>query len=83
MFKTNDLLRALNFELGLPINTYNITIRYCQQAVNENRWVIDPSVSTLVQNFSSIVRVRVRLVAFDLLLWIAGLRNRLLSRLLN
>lgn len=43
LLKTNDLLRALNRDLGHPVNTYSITAKYCVKAVLAHSLEMDPS----------------------------------------
>jgi hypothetical protein len=38
LFKTNDLMRVINHDLGsTPLNVFGTTLRYCLRSINEYR----------------------------------------------
>ena len=37
LLKTNDCLRAIDMQLGTPVNSFIIMARYCTKAINQDR----------------------------------------------
>ncbi|KAL6069470.1 putative aarF domain-containing protein kinase 1 [Balamuthia mandrillaris] len=72
LFKTNDLLRLLNRQLGSPINTFTITADYCMRGIQEDSLRKDPSLKNLLrvkaERFAWTCKVRL----MDYALWFSS-----------
>jgi aarF domain-containing kinase len=72
MLKTNDLLRALNRELGNPINTYLLTVRYCITAITLDELKHGPSLYNRIQIHFDFLRFMAGLAVVDWYLWLSS-----------
>jgi aarF domain-containing kinase len=73
LFKTNDLMRVINHDLGsTPLNVFGTTLRYCLRSINEYRKQTHPGLRTLWKNFLSSLIVNVKLYFLSISLWLSS-----------
>jgi aarF domain-containing kinase len=80
LLKTNDLLRALNRDLGHPVNTYSITAKYCVRALLDHSLKLDPSWRHKIWVQCEALAWAVQIKATEVLLRLFTFFSRLLGR---
>eukprot|EP01104_Vermistella_antarctica_P009731 TRINITY_DN2521_c0_g1_i2.p1 TRINITY_DN2521_c0_g1~~TRINITY_DN2521_c0_g1_i2.p1 ORF type:complete len:660 (+),score=142.57 TRINITY_DN2521_c0_g1_i2:169-2148(+) len=80
MFKTNDLLRSVNADLGNPINEFNLMMKAVVKCMNAHDYWKDPTVRTRVHGWWRSLSLTLRLFAMDVWLWFTATSHPLLSQ---
>jgi len=77
MFKTQDLLRGINNDLGIPINTFLITARWCVTGINHELWKSkDAKFIDYYYALNDWVFVNARLTVYQFILWFYSFWNK-------
>jgi len=68
LFKTNDLLRCVNYDLGTSVNPFFINMKYCQKAITQYRREKNPSLLVFIQTWKDELLLSMRLKFYGFLL---------------
>lgn len=75
ILKTNDCIRSIDYELGNPVNSFVISARYIQRALNADKQAEHPGVWTWFSTRYATLSLEARLLAFQVLMaywsWLA------------
>lgn len=72
LLKTNDCLRAVDKNLGAPVNTFAITARYCVRGINQHRQDVafkNRPIRTTYVIWRDRLKVEMAILAYRLMVW--------------
>eukprot|EP00008_Paramoeba_atlantica_P010771 CAMPEP_0201480656 /NCGR_PEP_ID=MMETSP0151_2-20130828/5101_1 /ASSEMBLY_ACC=CAM_ASM_000257 /TAXON_ID=200890 /ORGANISM="Paramoeba atlantica, Strain 621/1 / CCAP 1560/9" /LENGTH=413 /DNA_ID=CAMNT_0047862591 /DNA_START=473 /DNA_END=1714 /DNA_ORIENTATION=+ len=79
LLKTNDCLRAIDFQLGCPTNSDIIRMRYCLRGLIEHERKINPGFRTWFKTEWEWCQMQFRIVTFRMMVWLSHVIHPWLS----